>query len=126
MANLQQIKEKILKAKKGIYHHMEWQSVVEINGSTYTKISSGSVRFVDYYKLTNKTKPLDYVDTIIKVNKKGQEYVQFYTTGKQPKVKFYCNGSEITKEQYISMVQPKPSKVDLMFNKRLSDIIAFR
>lgn len=119
------IKEKILKAKKGVFHHMEWQSLTTINGSEYQKISSGSVRLGNYYHIAHKEQPSDYEDTIIKVNKSGVEYVQFFTTGKAPKVKYFLNGNEISKEEYETNVPANGGKVGIMFSKHLSDIIAF-
>ena len=123
---LQQVRTKLANAKRGVYHHMEWKSETIINGITYTKVSKGSVRFINYYKKTGKPQPSTYQDIIIRVNKQGEEYAQFFTTGKAPQVKYYRNNRAITKANYDKNVQPKPSQVDLMFSKHLTDIIAFR
>lgn len=123
---LQQVRTKLANAKKGVYHHMEWKSETTINGITYTKVSKGSVRFINYYKKTGKPQPSDYQDIIIRVNKKGEEYAQFYTTGKAPRVRYYRNNRTITKANYDKVVQPKNEQITLMFNKHLTDIIAFR
>lgn len=125
MKNLQQIKDKILKAKKGVYHHMVWKSEDIINGETFTKISEGSVRLCDYYSVAKKPRPEGYVYEVIKTNKKGEEYVQFITTGKSPKVSYYRNGLMVDKEEYESIIPNKGGKIDILFSKHLDKIIAF-
>ena len=125
MKNLQQIKDKILKAKKGVYHHMEWQTLTEIDGKVFRKVSSGSVRLGNYYNITHKPQPMDYEENVIKVNRNGVEYVQFFTTGKAPKISYYLNDNQISKEDYEDNVPSSNGKVSIMFSKHLTDIIAF-
>lgn len=122
--------------KMGTYTKAKWKSESVVNGDTFTKITESVVRFISYgsVKITTTTnnKPntnkVEIIKNVCYYNKNTNNLlVHLYTTknpNQRTKTTYYCNGVEISKSEYESNVKVNGGKVDLMFAKKLQDIIS--
>lgn len=119
--------------KKGQFTSAKWQSISKAkDGNEYKKVSNGVIRFVRYGSIKNvevkgKVNPNEecLIPNTLYYNKntKGM-YVQLAKTKVKPVSTYYCNGEQITKEQF-EMANPskkygKPSEI---FRVRLENLL---
>ena len=128
--------------RKGTLTKATWKSETIVNGETMVKVSSGVVRFVNYGntkkakakatinqpKKTN-TNTIEIIKDILTYNQNTNNYLVKLFVSQNPlaKVKtiYTRNGIEITKEEFETIVKPKNyGEIDLMFIKKLEDIIS--
>lgn len=120
--------------KKGTYTKACWKSEKVINGKTYSKISNGVIRFVNYGSVkqtttTNKnTNQTAIIKNVCFFNANTNNYLVHMFVSKNPnhktKSSYYCNGIEISENEYKENVKSNNGKIDLMFVKKVQDIIS--
>ena len=119
--------------KRGAFTKASWQSVAQVNGDEYQKVSQGVVRFVRYGAIKgvvvkgkanpNETSPLP--NALFHNSNTGSWLVQFATTTIKPKVKYFINGEEVGKSQFELGVKPKKSSQDSpVFRVRLENVLS--
>lgn len=134
--NLNQLLNSIKNYKKGTYTKVCYKSTTQIGENTLEKITNGVVRFISYGSVkattnTNSTPKKSNNQVIVKdicyYNENTKNYlVQMYISkNKKHKSKstYYLNGVETTKENYEVLVKANKRPIDLMFTKKLQDII---
>lgn len=100
--------------KVGTYCKVGWQTKRVVNGLEYTKLSIGVARFL-------KAKD----SNVVLVNKQGVEYVRLFLTHNpkhQTKVAYFCEGVQITKDEYENATGETSKVLEVCFAKHLSDI----
>lgn len=106
------------KIKPGAYVSAMWQSIKQKGEDTYKKVSEGTIRLAKYENIASanpqgKVNPNEtYIAPFIKYNSNTQRYsIMVATTNNEhhkPKVKYYKNDIEITKEEYQEVFKPRP------------------
>ena len=102
--------------KKGQFTKAKWQSIKTTKeGTEYKKVSNGVIRFVTYghingVEVKGKVNPNEETlipNTLYHNTNTGSYLVQLAKTDVKPTCTYYCNGEEITKEEYDIANPPK-------------------
>lgn len=102
--------ENVIKNKvvRGQFTKATWQSVKDVKGDEYRKVSKGVVRFVRYGSIKgavvkgqqNPNEKCLIPNALYENANTGNSLVQFATTNVKPKVTYYVNGSEVDKDTF--------------------------
>lgn len=122
------------KYHKGTFTKAMWKSEKIINGETFTKETTGVVRFVKYaniqgVEVKGKANPneitLDQWCFLIQNQKTGNINIQVATTNHKTHSKYYRNGKEIDKQEYETFVKPQTNKAPLVvFRININNLIS--
>lgn len=134
---LEEIKKTIENIKRGKYTRITYQSETPRNGNIYLKITTMVVRLGIEYKNTNYAKQKDTTGSL-----KGKTWVTYgyilqgktdlllrvynsFSPKHRAKSKYYCNGKEITKEEYNDGVKKTSSNnIIPCFDIKIKNVIA--
>ena len=117
--------------KKGQFTRATWQSVKTTkDGNEYKKVSNGVIRFVAYgnikgVEVKGKVNPNEEClipNTLYHNTNTGSYLVQLAKTNIKPTCVYYCNGEEITKEQY-EMANPSKPNPSEIFRVKLENLL---
>lgn len=130
---LKDFQDKISTIKRGTFTKAEWQSVKEVNGSTYAKVSKGVVRFVQYAHIKgvvakgqgNPNESAIVPSALYHNSNTGSYLVQMATTKVKAKTKYFINGQEVSKATFETGVPPKASSGERpIFRVKLDNLIS--
>ena len=130
---LKDFQEKISTIKKGTFTKAAWQSVKDVKGQTYVKVSHGVVRFVQYghikgvvVKGGGNPNESAVVQNALYHNSNTNNYlVQMATTKVKAKSTYYINGKEVSKAVFELGVPPKASSGERpIFRVKLDNLIS--
>lgn len=122
-----------LKNKKGQFLNAQWKSEKVVNGETYTKVSKGIVRLVQYghingVEVKGKSNPNEKVlieNTLYENTNTKSVLVQLATTDKKSMVSYYINGKETDKTNYEMVIKPRPNQEKpVVFRVRVENLIS--
>lgn len=130
--NLNQATNQTNTITKGAYITVVAQTVKGIYTKVYTIVCRLGIAYenINGVECKHQQQPWKkYInDCIFQNTNNGEYYIQLYLTNnhKATNQKYYCNGVEITKEQYDQANPPKPNQKapSVVFTKNIKDIIS--
>lgn len=118
--------------KKGQFTKATWQSVKNIKGVEYKKVSKGVIRFVQYAHIQGvvivgkvNTNENCLIPNTLYYNAKTNNYlVQLATTETKPHCQYYINGVEVDKATYELGNPPRQnSQASPVFRVKLENLL---
>ena len=129
---LNEFKTKFSTIKKGQFVKAKWQSIKEVKGVEYKKVSQGVVRFVEYGHIkgvvvvgkVNTNEDCIISNTLFENTKTNNYLVQMATTKVKSHCKYYINGNEVDKATYELGNPPRQSGQDrVVFRVKLENLL---
>ena len=129
---LNEFQTKFSKITKGQFVKAKWQSVKDIKGIEYKKVSQGVVRFVQYGHIkgvvvvgkVNTNENCVIPNTLYSNAKTNNYLVQMATTKVKPKRTYYINGQEVDKATFELGNPPRNnSQESVVFRVKLENLL---